>query len=139
MLKGVAAWALALSLLSFTQEGWSAALPLAAVPNGIQFADSGTRTHPPSASNSPLPATAEPTVFTPPEENACHSAHDRFYSTEPGVYAFWPLCESTAVPLFYDLLGRYDWNISKGAGSRVRAISPPCRPAPFRTMRVQLR
>jgi hypothetical protein len=47
-------------------------------------------------------------VFTPPKENACQSPYDQFYETEPGVYAYWSLCE-TGTPLqIYDYVGQYD-------------------------------
>src|SRR5271170_5327807 len=47
-------------------------------------------------------------VFTPPTENACQSPYDQFYETEPGVYAYWSLCE-TGTPLqIYDYAGTYD-------------------------------
>jgi hypothetical protein len=31
---------------------------------------------------------------TPPSPNACASKYDQFYRAEPGVYAYWALCES---------------------------------------------
>lgn len=47
-------------------------------------------------------------VFNPPAENACQSPYDEFYESEPGVYAYWPLCEPGTNPSFYDYAGIFD-------------------------------
>ena len=56
-------------------------------------------------------------TFTVPTANACNSSYDRFYKAEPGVYAYWGLCETaaTGIPAFYDYVNRYDWNVATGA------------------------
>lgn len=136
MRTSLIAWRLALSLVSLMQVAWSGALPPTARTVGSQSArvpirervGLGLPLRPASrllgrnALAHPLPGMSfveQPAVkavgFTLPEQNACHSAYDRFYSTELGVYAFWPLCESTSLPVFYDIVGRYDWNVARGA------------------------
>jgi Chitobiase/beta-hexosaminidase C-terminal domain/Concanavalin A-like lectin/glucanases superfamily len=57
------------------------------------------------------------TSFTVPADNTCNSGYDRFYEAEPGVYAYWGLCETaaTGIPAFYDYVNRYDWNVATGA------------------------
>lgn len=57
--------------------------------------------------------------FAVPAANACNSAYDKYYMAEPGVYAYWGLCEtaSSGIPAFYDYLNRYDLNPAKGAWS----------------------
>jgi hypothetical protein len=47
-------------------------------------------------------------VFTPPAPNICQSNYDRYYETEPGVYAYWAVCEPGIPGQFYDYVGRYD-------------------------------
>jgi hypothetical protein len=47
-------------------------------------------------------------VFTPPAQNACQSSYDQFYGNEPGVYAYWALCENAAANQFYDYVGSFD-------------------------------
>ena len=47
-------------------------------------------------------------VFAPPARNQCQSKWDQFYIAEPGVYAYWALCETGNVPNVYavgDLIG----------------------------------
>jgi hypothetical protein len=46
----------------------------------------------------------------PPPPNACQSGYDDYYKTEPGVYAYWALCEAGANPALYDYLGEYDFD-----------------------------
>ena len=55
--------------------------------------------------------------FTVPTANACNSSYDHFYEAEPGVYAYWGLCETaaTGIPFFLDYVNRYDLNIATGA------------------------
>jgi hypothetical protein len=58
-------------------------------------------------------------VFTPPKENACQSKYDQFYIAEPGVYAYWALCEPGSPIQIYDYVGQYDLTPAKhsfGAG-----------------------
>jgi hypothetical protein len=59
-------------------------------------------------------------LFVPPPQNACQSEYDRFYATEPGVYAYWALCERGKPAQFYDYVGDFDLtssNDSFGAGT----------------------
>jgi hypothetical protein len=51
--------------------------------------------------------------FTLPAENACQSSYDQFYATEPGVYAYWSLCEAGAPPQIYDYVGQYDFTSAR--------------------------
>jgi hypothetical protein len=49
--------------------------------------------------------------FTIPAANQCQSQWDKFYENEPGVYAFWALCEPGGSPSAYkafDYVGPYD-------------------------------
>jgi hypothetical protein len=67
-------------------------------------------------------------VFAPPPPNACHSKYDEFYIAEPGVYAYWALCEMGSDQSIFDYAGRFDlspishaW--SSGPGT-IRAGAP---------------
>jgi hypothetical protein len=53
----------------------------------------------------PIPAGS---TFNPPPPNACQSSYDQFYISEPGVYAYWALCETGSTPNIYDYVGRFD-------------------------------
>src|SRR5258707_13711063 len=46
--------------------------------------------------------------FTSPPPNACQSNYDQFYIAEPGVYAYWALCEAGNNPSVFDYAGRFD-------------------------------
>ena len=48
------------------------------------------------------------TVFALPPANACQSKYDRFYLAEPGVYAYWALCELGTPPSIFDYAGHFD-------------------------------
>lgn len=61
---------------------------------------------------SPVPADS---VFAPPEANACQSNYDKFYEGEPGVYAYWGMCESGSPVQIYDYVGT--WDLTKAAGT----------------------
>ena len=64
----------------------------------------------------PVPANS---VFTPPVANACQSNYDQFYEAEPGVYAYWALCEAGSPIQIYDYVGEFDLttaNQSWGSG-----------------------
>ena len=55
------------------------------------------------------------TVFTPPPVNACQSKYDQFYLAEPGVYAYWALCEGgTGI---FDYAGHFDLSPASHAWS----------------------
>jgi hypothetical protein len=58
-----------------------------------------------SASPQQVPAGS---VFNPPPANACQSQYDQFYLAEPGVYAYWALCETGSPPVTYDYAGHFD-------------------------------
>jgi hypothetical protein len=63
-----------------------------------------------------LPASS---VFAPPAANACQSNYDQFYGVEPGVYAYWALCEAGSPIQIYDYVGQFDLttaNQSFGSG-----------------------
>lgn len=47
-------------------------------------------------------------TFTLPLPNACQSIYDRFYEGEPGVYAYWALCEKSSPSQNYDYVGPFD-------------------------------
>lgn len=59
----------------------------------------------PKATASEVP---EGSTFDPPPENACESKYDRFYEEEPGVYAYWALCEDGTPEQIYDYAGEFD-------------------------------
>src|SRR5450755_3555841 len=48
--------------------------------------------------------------FTPPPPNACASKYDQFYGSEPGVYAYWALCERGQDPAIHDYVGSFDFD-----------------------------
>jgi hypothetical protein len=54
-------------------------------------------------------------TFIPPQPNACSSRYDQFYGSEPGVYAFWGLCERTPNAALYDYAGINDLVRGHGA------------------------
>ena len=56
------------------------------------------------AQSSPSPKSTGPNLPIPPA-NACQSPYDSFYQSEPGVYAFWALCESNKSQIGYDYAG----------------------------------
>ncbi|MDT7817209.1 MAG: Concanavalin A-like lectin/glucanase superfamily, partial [Acidobacteriaceae bacterium] len=55
--------------------------------------------------------------FTPPSPNACQSDYDQFYIAEPGVYAYWALCEAGSNPGIFDYAGRFDLSPESNAWS----------------------
>ena len=65
-------------------------------------------------------AAAEPegSSFTPPPPNACQSRYDEFYRSEPGVYAYWALCETGSNPSIYDYAGSFDFDSAHSAWQR---------------------
>ena len=50
--------------------------------------------------------------FAPPAANACESSYDEFYGTEPGVYAYWSLCEAGSPMQIHDYVGPFDLTTS---------------------------
>lgn len=52
-------------------------------------------------------------VFAPLPITGCNSAYDKFYGEEPGVIAFWPLCEGGVNPNLSDPVG--EWNFIQGS------------------------
>lgn len=64
--------------------------------------------------------------FEVPAPNECQSNYDRFYEAEPGVYAYWALCEKSSPIQIYDYAGHWDLTAKKktwGAGS-IRGGAP---------------
>jgi hypothetical protein len=53
--------------------------------------------------------------FVPPVPNACQSSYDQFYSTEPGVYAYWALCEQGSPAQIHDYVGTWDLTLQSQA------------------------
>jgi hypothetical protein len=53
------------------------------------------------------PADSSDQLMIPPA-NACQSKYDQFYESEPGVYAFWALCETGSKLEIYDYVGQWD-------------------------------
>jgi len=56
-------------------------------------------------------------VFTPPAPNQCQSNYDQFYIAEPGVYAYWALCEPGSNPSIFDYAGKFDLTPASNAWS----------------------
>jgi hypothetical protein len=80
--------------------------------------------------DTPLRAQSAPSgsAFAPPAENACKSNYDQFYEGEPGVYAYWSLCEPGSPATIYDYVGEYDFtkaNNGFGIGTVVGGLSGP--------------
>ena len=48
-------------------------------------------------------------------QNFCRSRYDQFYESEPGVYAYWALCEPGAPAQIYDYVGQFDLVASRQA------------------------
>jgi hypothetical protein len=67
-----------------------------------------------AASTLPIPPHSS---FTPPSQNACQSNYDQFYIAEPGVYAYWSLCERGSNPAIFDYAGRFDLTPASNAWS----------------------
>src|ERR1700722_19206274 len=67
-----------------------------------------------AASTAPIPPNSS---FTPPSPNACQSNYDQFYIAEPGVYAYWSLCERGSNPAIFDYAGRFDLTAASNAWS----------------------
>lgn len=61
----------------------------------------------PDAAASPVPGGSQ---FAPPPPNTCASQYDRFYGSEPGVYAYWALCEGGSNPMIHDYTGPFDFD-----------------------------
>ncbi len=59
--------------------------------------------------------------FVPPAANACKSNYDQFYEAEPGVYAYWALCERGKPAQIYDYVGQFDLTSGHSFGSGVVA------------------
>jgi hypothetical protein len=76
-------------------------------------AQSALPPHPPNI-NIPLPV---------PAPNACESPYDSFYESEPGVYAYWALCESKPQDIGYDYLG--EWPLVHGFTPNLTIVSAP--------------
>jgi hypothetical protein len=53
-------------------------------------------------------------TFSVPVANTCNSVYDIFYESEPGVYAFWPLCEASG-NIGHDNFGL--WSLASGFGT----------------------
>ena len=49
--------------------------------------------------------------FIAPQPNTCQSLYDQFYGAEPGVYAFWPMCEAGTNIDIFDYVG--NWGLSE--------------------------
>lgn len=60
------------------------------------------------SSNSIVAQIPPRSAFTPPAANACQSRYDQFYEAEPGVYAYWALCEPGSPIQIYDYVGQFD-------------------------------
>lgn len=60
-----------------------------------------------------------------PAPNACQSVYDQFYAGEPGVYAYWALCETGNTPPVYDYAGTWDINPGFGPGGTVGGATGP--------------
>ena len=53
--------------------------------------------------------------FTPPAPDACQSPYDQFYEAEPGVYAYWAMCEAGSNIDIFDYAG--NWGLSENYSS----------------------
>jgi len=62
-------------------------------------------------------------VFAPPAANACQSKYDQFYEAEPGVYAYWAMCEAGSSLQIYDYAGKWDLTNASGAWPSPPVIS----------------
>jgi hypothetical protein len=67
-------------------------------------------------------------VFTLPAANQCDSTYDHFYETEPGVFAYWPLCETSTGGIGYDYLGQ--WPLAGGFGTNNAIVGGITSPIP---------
>ena len=59
-------------------------------------------------------------TFTPPPEDACQSKYDTFYGAEPGVIAYWAMCEPGTNSNIYDYIG--EWSFVEGASNFGRGM-----------------
>ncbi len=67
-----------------------------------------------TTSGSPAPTAVQAAQLPIPAANSCVSRFDQFYAAEPGVYAFWALCEPGINANLYDYAGSYDFNRQSG-------------------------
>jgi hypothetical protein len=79
--------------------------------------DSVVRAAPAVAASDNLSEIPAGAVFKPPPANACQSKYDQSYLAEPGVYAYWALCEGGAVPGIFDYAGHFDLSPASHAWS----------------------
>jgi hypothetical protein len=96
-----------LATFSSVFSGRAAVYPLQAASEGL-------------LSVAPSPFSITPPRSTPtltvPLPNACKSNYDQFYGSEPGVYAYWALCESGSSINAYDYVGKWDLSFTNAAG-----------------------
>ncbi len=95
------------TLCALAASGQLLALPLPTLPRVPQPLPRGHLPFPEA-----LPAN---TSFTAPSRNACASPYDSFYGAEPGVYAYWALCEKGTGGMLADYVGRYDLVLGQDA------------------------
>jgi Concanavalin A-like lectin/glucanases superfamily len=84
-----------------------------------------TKTSAEAARGAEIPAGS---VFSPPAANACQSKYDQFYVAEPGVYAYWALCETDKPIQVYDYVGQFDLTAAShtfGSGGVVGGVPGP--------------
>ncbi len=62
-------------------------------------------------------------VFNLPAQNQCDSQYDHYYENEPGVYAYWGLCEKEATKIGYDYLGQ--WPLLGGIAASPEIVAGP--------------
>lgn len=62
-------------------------------------------------------------IFVPPAPNACQSSYDQYYSTEPGVYDYWALCELSGT--ISDTVGNAQFTTNYGSGPITRGVASP--------------
>jgi hypothetical protein len=79
--------------------------------------DNAAQPGPAAAASDSFSEVPKGTVFTPPPANACQSKYDQFYLAEPGVYAYWALCETGTSPTIFDYAAHFDLSPASHAWS----------------------
>lgn len=76
-------------------------------PEGLEkYGQSGTQ--PGTLAQPQAGSTPDGSTFDIPAENLCHSKYDHYYADEPGVYAYWSMCEPGTPAMIHDYVGEFD-------------------------------
>ena len=89
-------------------------LTVGTIGEDYQLVASSPGLNPATSSAFSITPTSNGSTFSVPAANTCQSRYDNFYQYEPGVFAFWPLCEASG-NIGYDNFGL--WSLASGFGT----------------------